>query len=170
VSALAWLLAALAVGHSDPLPRTVAVELRDGRPSLAVTLVVQPPAEAETLKTLGDRDGDGRLDEAEATRVDRALAADAAETVSLTLDGVALPLAGELEASFGVRGPVVTKAPVGVAVRAEAETLVFCGLHVVELTSRAGGPGKTRVLWPDGHAEELGVGQRARRVVYLCGG
>jgi len=168
VSGLAWVLAVAALGHTDPLPRSVAVELRAGRPSLAVTLVVQPTSEAETLKSIADRDRDGRLDDAEAPRVERALTAEAARVVALTVDGVPLALEGTLEASFGVRGPLVTKAPVGVAARAEAKTLTLCGLHLVALEARAGGPGKTRVAWPDGHTEDLATGQRAERVVFLC--
>lgn len=169
MSALLWLLTALATAHTDPAPRGVELELRGGRPSLAVTVVIQPPSEARLLTELADRDHDGRLDEDEARRVERALTANAAQVVKLTLDGVWLPLTPSLEASFGLRGPIDHKAPVGVAARAEAATLVLCGLHLVKLESRSGGPGKTRVTWPDGRVEELGTGERAVRVVFLCG-
>ncbi|PKN56865.1 MAG: hypothetical protein CVU56_13850 [Deltaproteobacteria bacterium HGW-Deltaproteobacteria-14] len=169
MSPVLWLVAALSVAHSDPAPRGVAVGVRGGRPALAVTVIVQPPSEVRTLEALGDRDHDGQLDGDEAARIERALAADAARTVALTLDGVALPLETELEASFGVRGQTGGQEPFGVAVRAEARTLVFCGLHLVELEARAGGPGLVRVIWPDGATETLHTGQRARRVVMLCG-
>lgn len=166
---LLWLVAALGVAHSDPAPRGVTVGVRGGRPSLAVTVIVQPPSEVRTLEALGDRDHDGRLDPDEAARIERALTADAARTVALTLDGVALPLEATLEASFGVRGPIGGQEPFGVAVRAEARTLVFCGLHLVELEARAGGPGLVRVIWPDGATAALRTGERAQRVVMLCG-
>lgn len=169
MSPLLWLCAALTVAHTDPAPRGVAVGVRGGRPSLAVTMIVQPLSEVQALEALGDRDHDGRLDGDEATRIERALTADAARTVALILDGVALPLEAELEASFGVRGPIGGQEAFGVAVRAEARTLVCCGLHLVELEARAGGPGLVRVSWPDGAAELLRTGQRARRVVLLCG-